>query len=173
MSKDRVFQIVRVADEHGTTSWFWTNQQPDEEIERDCLIGPFDTEQQAKDDAISTLALPQRPNRHQGLPPIPKPSPEGISEFWTSLSANWPCGSAVRRTMGRIMPEYRICYVTPDEHIATAPVRIVCENDLAAVQYAQSLHDRNSYQIWQGRRLVARETRRASYLQGTAQRRSA
>jgi hypothetical protein len=55
MSKDRVFQIVRVADEHGTTSWFWTNQQPDEEIVRDCLVGPFDTEQQAKDDAISTL----------------------------------------------------------------------------------------------------------------------
>jgi hypothetical protein len=44
-----------VADEHGTTSWFWTNQQPDEEIERDCLIGPFDTEQQAKDEAISAL----------------------------------------------------------------------------------------------------------------------
>jgi hypothetical protein len=36
--------IVRVADEHGT------NQQPDEEIKRDCFIGPFDTEQQAKDD---------------------------------------------------------------------------------------------------------------------------
>ena len=25
------------------------------EIVRDCLVGPFDTEQQAKDDAISTL----------------------------------------------------------------------------------------------------------------------
>jgi hypothetical protein len=55
MSKDRVFQIVRLADEDGTTSWFWTNQHPDEEIERDGLIGPFDTEQQAKNDAISTL----------------------------------------------------------------------------------------------------------------------
>jgi hypothetical protein len=55
MSRDRVFQIVRLADEDGTTSWFWTNQHPDEEIERDCLIGPFDTEQQAKNDAISTL----------------------------------------------------------------------------------------------------------------------
>jgi hypothetical protein len=55
MSKDRVFQIVRLADEDGTTSWFWTNQHPDEEIERDGLIGPFDTEQQAKNDALSTL----------------------------------------------------------------------------------------------------------------------
>jgi hypothetical protein len=55
MSRDRMFQIVRVADEDGTTSWYWTNQHPDEEIERDCLIGPFDTEQQAKDSAISTL----------------------------------------------------------------------------------------------------------------------
>ena len=54
------------------------------------------------------------------------------------------------------MPEYRICYVTPDEHIAAAPVRFVRETDLAAVQYAQSLLDRNSYQLWQGRRLIAR-----------------
>jgi hypothetical protein len=37
------------------------------------------------------------------------------------------------------MREYRICYVTPDDHIAAAPVRFVRENDLAAVQYAQSL----------------------------------
>ena len=54
------------------------------------------------------------------------------------------------------MPEYRICYVTPDDHVASAPVRFVRENDLAAVQYAQSLLDRNSYQLWQGRRLIAR-----------------
>jgi hypothetical protein len=54
------------------------------------------------------------------------------------------------------MAEYRICYVTPDNHIAAAPVRFVCENDLAAVQHAQSLFDRNFYQLWQGRRLVAR-----------------
>jgi hypothetical protein len=55
MSRDRVFQVVRVLDEDGMTSWFWTNQPPDKEIEGDCLIGPFDTEQQAKDDAISAL----------------------------------------------------------------------------------------------------------------------
>jgi hypothetical protein len=55
MSKDRVFQVVRVSDEDGTTGWFWTNQPPDEEIVQDRLIGPFDTEQQAKHDAISTL----------------------------------------------------------------------------------------------------------------------
>jgi hypothetical protein len=44
-----------VLDEDGMTSWFWTNQPPDKEIEGDCLIGPFNTEQQAKDDAISAL----------------------------------------------------------------------------------------------------------------------
>jgi hypothetical protein len=122
---------------------------------------PFDTEQQRS----------ARTDR-QGLPDT-QTFAGRLFGVLDKLIANWPCGSAVRRTMGRIMPEYRICYVTPDEHIATAPVRIVCENDLAAVQYAQSLHDRNSYQIWQARRLVARETRRASYLRGTAQRRSA
>jgi hypothetical protein len=55
MAKDRVFQVVRVAGEDGATGWFWTNQQPDEQIEPDRLIGPFDTEQQATADAISTL----------------------------------------------------------------------------------------------------------------------
>jgi hypothetical protein len=55
MVEDRVFQIVRLAAEDGTTSWFWTNQNPDEEIDGDRLIGPFDTEEQAKDDAVSTL----------------------------------------------------------------------------------------------------------------------
>jgi hypothetical protein len=54
------------------------------------------------------------------------------------------------------MPDYRICYVTPDDRIAVAPVRFARENDHAAVQYAQSLRDRNCYQLWQGRRLVAR-----------------
>jgi hypothetical protein len=37
MLKDRVFQVVRVLDEDGTTGWFWTNQPPDEEIEGDDL----------------------------------------------------------------------------------------------------------------------------------------
>jgi hypothetical protein len=43
-----------------------------------------------------------------------------------------------------------------EQNIAVAPVRFVRENDHAAVQYAQSLRDRNRYQLWQGRRLVAR-----------------
>jgi hypothetical protein len=55
MVDERVFQVVSLAHEDGTTSWFWTNQSPDEEIEEDRLVGPFDTEQQAKDDALSTL----------------------------------------------------------------------------------------------------------------------
>jgi hypothetical protein len=81
--------------------------------------------------------------------PVPKPSPEGTSEFW-KLRRRFP------ENMWRTMPEYRICYVTPDDRIAVAPVRFVRENDHAAVQYAQSLRDRNCYQLWQGRRLVAR-----------------
>jgi len=60
------------------------------------------------------------------------------------------------QAMGRTMPEYRICFLTLDDHIAAAPVRFVRENDLAAVQYAQSMLDRNSYQLGQGRRLIAR-----------------
>jgi hypothetical protein len=55
MPKETMFQLLRLSDEEGTTSWFRTNQQPDEEIEKDRLIGPFDTEQQAQDDAVSTL----------------------------------------------------------------------------------------------------------------------
>jgi hypothetical protein len=55
MVEETVFQIVLATDEDGTTSWFWTHQNPDEEIDGDRLIGPFDTEQQAKDDAVSTL----------------------------------------------------------------------------------------------------------------------
>jgi hypothetical protein len=55
MFEERVFQVVRLTDEDGRSSWFWTNQKPDEPIEEDRLIGPFRTEQQAKKDAIATL----------------------------------------------------------------------------------------------------------------------
>jgi hypothetical protein len=56
MVAETVFQIVSLDHEDdGTTSWFWTHQSPDEEIQEDRLIGPFDTEQQAKDDALATL----------------------------------------------------------------------------------------------------------------------
>jgi hypothetical protein len=60
------------------------------------------------------------------------------------------------------MPEYRICYITPDGRIAAAPVRFVRENDRDAVEHAQSLPDRNSYQLWQGRRLVTRLKKQAA-----------
>jgi hypothetical protein len=57
MVQESVFQIVLATDdEDGTTSWFWTHQSPDDEaIDTDRLIGPFDTEEQAKDNAIATL----------------------------------------------------------------------------------------------------------------------
>ena len=55
MVAETVFQVVSLAHEDGTTSWFWTHQSADEEIQEDRLIGPFDTEQQAKDDALATL----------------------------------------------------------------------------------------------------------------------
>ncbi len=54
------------------------------------------------------------------------------------------------------MIEYRICFVTPDGHIAAAPLRFGCDDDRAAVLHAQSLVDRNAVQVWQGRRLVTR-----------------
>jgi hypothetical protein len=56
MVQESVFQIVLATDdEDGTTSWFWTHQSSDEEIDGDRLIGPFDTEEEAKDNAVSTL----------------------------------------------------------------------------------------------------------------------
>ena len=55
MAAETVLQVVSLDHEDGTTIWFWTHQSPDEEIQEDRLIGPFDTEQQAKDDALSTL----------------------------------------------------------------------------------------------------------------------
>ena len=52
------------------------------------------------------------------------------------------------------MPDYRIYLITQDNHIASAPIRIVCDNDLAAVQQSHKLLDGNDIQLWQGRRLV-------------------
>jgi hypothetical protein len=54
------------------------------------------------------------------------------------------------------MPNYRICAITEDNHIASAPVTTVCDDDRTAVQHSQKLLDRNDIQLWQGRRLVTR-----------------
>jgi hypothetical protein len=54
------------------------------------------------------------------------------------------------------MPDYRICLITQDNHIASAPVTIVCDDDLTAIDCSQKLLDRNDVQLWQGRRLVTR-----------------
>jgi hypothetical protein len=59
-----------------------------------------------------------KPNRQEAIRRL-----SGVGLRWRS-----------RRIMERTMPEYRICYLTPDDHIAVAPVRFVRENDLAAVQ---------------------------------------
>jgi hypothetical protein len=59
MVEECVFQIVLgTDDEDGTTCWFWTHQSPDDDeaIDADRLIGPFDTEEQARDNAIATLS---------------------------------------------------------------------------------------------------------------------
>jgi hypothetical protein len=53
------------------------------------------------------------------------------------------------------MPDYRIYAITQDNHIASTPVTIVCD-DTTAVQQSQNLLDRNDIQLWQGRRLVTR-----------------
>jgi len=52
------------------------------------------------------------------------------------------------------MPDYRIYLVTEDNHIASAPVGIACDNDLSAVRQSQKFLDRHDIQLWQGRRLV-------------------
>jgi hypothetical protein len=55
------------------------------------------------------------------------------------------------------MPEYRIYLVTEDNHIAAAPIRFVCDDDVAAVQHSEDVRNRNGVmQLWQGRRLVTR-----------------
>jgi hypothetical protein len=54
------------------------------------------------------------------------------------------------------MPDYRIYLVTEDNHIASAPVKIACDNDLSAIRQSQKLLDRHDIQLWQGRRLVTR-----------------
>jgi hypothetical protein len=53
------------------------------------------------------------------------------------------------------MPDYRICSITEDNHIASTPLTIVCD-DQTAIQRSQKLLDRNDVQLWQGRRLVTR-----------------
>jgi hypothetical protein len=55
-----------------------------------------------------------------------------------------------------VMPDYRICSITEDNHIASTPVIIVCDDDQTAIQRSQKLLDRNDVQLWQGRRLVTR-----------------
>ena len=54
------------------------------------------------------------------------------------------------------MPDYRIYLITEDNHIASAPVKISCENDLVAVQQSEKFLDRQDIQLWEGRQLVTR-----------------
>jgi hypothetical protein len=56
----------------------------------------------------------------------------------------------------QVMPDYRLYSITQDNHIASRPVTIVCDDDTTAVQQSQKLVDRNDIQLWQGRRLVTR-----------------
>jgi hypothetical protein len=61
-----------------------------------------------------------------------------------------------RKTEEQVIPNYRIYSITQDNHIASRPVTIVCDDDTTAVQQSQKLLDRNDIQLWQGRRLVTR-----------------
>jgi hypothetical protein len=54
------------------------------------------------------------------------------------------------------MPDYRIYSITQDNHIASRPLTVVCDDDKTAVQHSQKLLGRNDIQLWQGRRLVTR-----------------
>jgi hypothetical protein len=55
MAEEMVFQIVTATDENGMTTWFWTHQSADEELAEERLIGPYETEEQAKNAAVSAL----------------------------------------------------------------------------------------------------------------------
>jgi hypothetical protein len=61
-----------------------------------------------------------------------------------------------RKAAEQVMPDYRIYSITQDNHIASTPVTIVCDDDTTAVQQSQKLLDHNDIQLWQGRRLVTR-----------------
>jgi hypothetical protein len=52
------------------------------------------------------------------------------------------------------MPDYRIYLITEGNHIASAPVKITCDNDPIAVRQSQNLLERHDIQLWEGRRLV-------------------
>jgi hypothetical protein len=54
------------------------------------------------------------------------------------------------------MPDYRIYLVTEDDHIASTPLKIACDDDLSAVRQSEKLLDRHDIQVWEGRRLVTR-----------------
>jgi hypothetical protein len=45
------------------------------------------------------------------------------------------------------MAEYRIYLVTEDDRIATAPIRITCESDAAAIQQSQKLRASRDIQV--------------------------
>ena len=49
------------------------------------------------------------------------------------------------------MPDYRICLITQDNHIASTPIIIVCDDDKTAVQHSQKLLDRNDIQLCERR----------------------
>jgi hypothetical protein len=54
------------------------------------------------------------------------------------------------------MPDYRVYLITEDNHIASAPIKIACDDDLMAVRQSQKLLDHHDIQLWEGRRLVTR-----------------
>lgn len=54
------------------------------------------------------------------------------------------------------MPDYRIYLVTKDDHIASRPLKIACDDDLSAVRQSEKLLDRHDIQVWEGRQLVTR-----------------
>jgi hypothetical protein len=65
-------------------------------------------------------------------PAVPKPVPKAGPQTFAGrhfgvLETRHPLNAVElrrRSRRGRTMPEYRICYVTSDDHIAVAPVRL-------------------------------------------------
>jgi hypothetical protein len=54
-----------------------------------------------------------------------------------------PTGGVAPGCWEQIMPDYRIYLVTEDDHIASAPAKIACDNDLCTVRQSKKLLDRH------------------------------
>ena len=80
----------------------------------------------------------------------------GGGEFGSAPAQLFPAQLLGASHWEQVIADYRIYLITKDNHIACAPVKIDCDNDLIAVQQSQKLLAGQDIQLWEGRRLVTR-----------------